>query len=301
MTVGFPLCLGVAVHERLIHVEDARVLACDAAPEGQFIVRLEAPACARDAAPGQFVHLRCDASLPMRRPYSILSVDRGAGVVEILFSVTGVGGRLLSGKVRGDVLSCMGPIGRPFALSSGRDTALLLGGGVGMPPILFFAGSLAPAGVFVVVASERPFPFETRAAAAAAPGLPDAVNLNLARLEDIGVNGRLASARGYDGCYRGFAHEAAALWLDAKSPDARARVEVFGCGPPRMLEACAAMAAEYDLPCRLAFEEHMACAVGGCAGCAIAVHRKGRRMMKRVCVDGPVFDAAEVYPGAFPS
>ena len=290
------------MHERLIHVEDAELLSRHDAPEDQHIVRLAAPKCARAAEPGQFIHLQCDACLPMRRPYSILSVERDAGQVDILFAAKGVGGRLLAAKSRGEVLSCMGPIGRPFEPTPGRDMPLLLGGGVGMPPVLFLADELAKdksRSPFAVLASERPFPFETRRASGGLEGAPDEASLSLARLEDIGVAGRLASGRGYEGCYKGAAHELAALWLAAKSPDELSRVEVFGCGPPGMLEACAGLAAEYKLPCQLAFEEYMACAVGGCAGCAIEIHRGGERMMKRVCVDGPVFDAAEVYPGLF--
>jgi dihydroorotate dehydrogenase electron transfer subunit len=65
-----------------------------------------------------------------------------------------------------------------------------------------------------------------------------------------------------------------------------------------MLAASAKLAHEFALPCQVSLEEFMACAVGGCAGCAVAVHSAGGPAMKRVCVDGPVFDAAAVFPPA---
>jgi dihydroorotate dehydrogenase electron transfer subunit len=72
---------------------------------------------------------------------------------------------------------------------------------------------------------------------------------------------------------------------------------LYGCGPEPMLTAVAALAREYMLPCQLSLEEYMACAVGGCAGCVVPVHEPAGLAMRRVCVDGPVFDAAAVYPG----
>jgi dihydroorotate dehydrogenase electron transfer subunit len=63
-----------------------------------------------------------------------------------------------------------------------------------------------------------------------------------------------------------------------------------------MLKAAAKVAAEFSVPCQLCLEEYMACAVGGCAGCAVPIYANGETSMKRVCVDGPVFAAAAVYP-----
>ncbi|MBV8909496.1 MAG: dihydroorotate dehydrogenase electron transfer subunit, partial [Gammaproteobacteria bacterium] len=67
------------------------------------------------------------------------------------------------------------------------------------------------------------------------------------------------------------------------------------CGPTAMLRSCAALARRYRLPCQVSLEEFMACAVGGCAGCTVAVQEADGPAMKRVCVDGPVFDAYTVF------
>ena len=73
---------------------------------------------------------------------------------------------------------------------------------------------------------------------------------------------------------------------------------MFACGPTPMLEACARLARDYDLPAQVSLEEHMACAVGGCAGCTVLVETDSGPAMKRVCVDGPVFNACEVFTAA---
>ena len=80
---------------------------------------------------------------------------------------------------------------------------------------------------------------------------------------------------------------------------ARAEVELFACGPTPMLKAIARVARRFGVPCQVSLEEFMACAVGGCAGCAVrVVTDAGGPAMKRVCVDGPVFDATAVFPPA---
>jgi dihydroorotate dehydrogenase electron transfer subunit len=84
--------------------------------------------------------------------------------------------------------------------------------------------------------------------------------------------------------------------LAALGEDARRETEIFACGPTPMLKAVAKLAKSYDLPCQVALEEFMACGIGGCAGCNVLVTTSEGPAMKRVCVDGPVFDARAVYP-----
>jgi len=81
--------------------------------------------------------------------------------------------------------------------------------------------------------------------------------------------------------------------------DSLKQVELFSCGPEPMLQAVARVAADYELPCQLSLEEYMACAVGGCAGCTVAVTSQQQTRMQRVCVDGPVFEARQIYPDLF--
>lgn len=284
-----------------INLEQARVLEHRALAGEQQILTLHAPETARAARPGSFVHLRCASFLPMRRPMSIMRADPATGAVEILYKIHGLGTRLLAQARVGDELSLMGPIGVPFRLSGYRSRPLLIGGGVGIPPMIFLADYMRrqrPAVTpLVMMGSEVPFPFTPRPSRILAPGVPDDCIAAMPLLEDWGIPSRLASGAGLPGCYAGFVTDLAREWIRSLPPGARHDVEIHSCGPTPMLKAVAALAREFDLPCQVSLEEYMACAVGGCAGCAVHVHGPGGIAMKRVCVDGPVFEAATVYPG----
>ena len=281
------------MHRGTIFVEDCEILAYEAHPARQWRLRIHAPRIAASAMPGSFVHVSCDPLLAMRRPMSLMRADPAGGWVDILYKEVGRGTRLLAAKRPGDTLSLIGPIGRPFETIPGRSRALLLGGGVGIPPMVFFAERLRhdrTVSILVVIGSEAPFPFETQVSDIAVPGLTSDVNATMPLLEQWGIAARLASGAGFGGCHRGYVTALARVWLDALDDDARNEVAVYGCGPVSMLEACVDLAREYALPCRVSLEEYMACAVGGCAGCAVRVRTGDGPAMKRVCVDGPVFD-----------
>jgi dihydroorotate dehydrogenase electron transfer subunit len=290
-------------HRGTIFVEDATILEHREFPGRQFVLRLEAPKCAAAATPGSFAHLSCDALLPMRRPLSIMRADAGAGWVDILYKIVGPGLAALSKQPPGAVLSVMGPIGNGFRPSVTRPRCLLIGGGVGIPPMVFLAESLktrrdADWRPLVLMGSEIPFPFTARPSTILVPGLPPETIACMPLLDDWGVPSRLASLAGFPGCFAGYVTDLAAKWLDSLDASARAEVEIFACGPTPMLQACARLARRYSVPCQVSLEEFMACAVGGCAGCAVPVVTDAGLAMKRVCVDGPVFDANAVYPAA---
>ncbi len=292
------------MHRGTIFVEDCEVLAHRKHPAGQWRLRVHAPRTAAKAGPGSFVHLQCDPLLPMRRPMSLMRADAGGGWVDILYKEAGHGTRLLAGKRPGARLSVIGPIGRPFEAVPGRSRALLIGGGVGIPPMVFLADRLRrdpSISAFVAMGSEVPFPFETRASDIPVPGIDGGAGATMPLLERWGVAARLASGAGLDGCHRGRVTDLARMWLEALDEDARGEVAVYACGPAPMLEACVDLARAYALPCLVSLEEYMACAVGGCAGCAVRVRTSAGRAMQRVCVDGPVFDGHAVAFGARPA
>ncbi|WP_018993251.1 MULTISPECIES: dihydroorotate dehydrogenase electron transfer subunit [unclassified Thioalkalivibrio] len=287
-------------HRGTIFQETARILDHQDAGAGQWILRVQAPECAQRAAPGQFAHIQCSPNLPMRRPLSIQRVDREAGWVEFLYKVVGDGTQALSQQPVGDSLSVLGPIGVPFRLNPDRPLRLLLGGGVGIPPMIFLADHLRRQGeagqTRAILGSEVPFPFRAKPSEILWPGLPDGAIATLPLLEDWGVACRLTSKAGIPGAHDGFVTDLARAWLKTLSPVERDQVELYACGPHPMLEACAELAAEFGLPCQVSLEEFMACAVGGCAGCTVPVRTPDGVAMKRVCVDGPVFAAADVFP-----
>lgn len=283
-------------HRDTILVEDAEVLESVAHAGRQHWMKLAAPRIAARALPGSFLHVRCAPRLPMRRPMSIMRANPARGEIEILFKVHGHGTELLAQAKPGEQLNLLGPIGVPFE-PSGKRRPLLIGGGVGIPPMVFLAEAmkrektLAP---FVIMGSEVPFPFQARPSRIMVPGVPPATIATMPLLEDWGIACRLASGAGFPGCFEGYVTDLARTWLEALPADARAEVEVFACGPTPMLKAVAALCRDYALPGRISLEEYMACAVGGCAGCVVGVETPAGRAMKRVCVDGPVFDAASV-------
>lgn len=286
-------------HRGTIFVDDAEILFQNSYPGDQYVLRVRAPQCAAHAQPGSFAHITCGPELPMRRPLSIMRVDANAGWVDFLYKAVGQGTRLLAQRKAGERLSVMGPIGQPFRPHRERSRTLLLGGGVGIPPMVFLAEHLKADKHWrplVLMGSEVPFPFTTQPSRVLVPGLPDGVIAAMPLLEDWNIPSRLASLQGYPGCFDGYITDLAHAWLNALTETQRAEVEIFACGPHPMLAAVAKLARAFALPCQVSLEEFMACAVGGCAGCTVRVETAQGPAMKRVCVDGPVFDAYQVFP-----
>ena len=279
-----------------IFVEDGELVSVETFPGDQFIMRVRAPKCAAAAKPGSFVHLTCGDTLPMRRPLSIMRVENDC--IEMLYKIVGDGLCWLSANQPGQIISVLGPIGQPFKPSPERSNTLLIGGGVGIPPMVFVADSMrqdsATWNPMAILGSELPFPFAERRSSIATPWAGEHVSATMPLLEDWGIPCRLATLSGFDGCFNGYVTDLADLWLASLSEAELQKTELFSCGPTPMLKAVAALADKYNLPCQVSLEEFMACAVGGCAGCTVRIRTADGDAMKRVCVDGPVFDAASV-------
>jgi dihydroorotate dehydrogenase electron transfer subunit len=287
-------------HRGTIFVENATVLTHEAFPGRQYVIRLAAPETAARASAGSFVHVTVDPSVPMRRPLSIMRVDREAGWIELLYKVHGEGLSHLAARRTGEVVNLLGPIGQGFTVRRDRPRPLLLGGGVGIPPMVFLADQVRVRDgegfrPLAILGSELPFPFRSRPSTILVPGMPDGVIACMPLLDEWGVPSRLTSRSGFPGCYDGYVTDLARIWLLQLDPGVRNEVEIFACGPTPMLRAVTALAREFQLPCQVSLEEYMACGVGGCAGCAVEVRTPAGPAMKRVCVDGPVFDAHSVY------
>ena len=228
-----------------------------------------------------------------------MRANTAAGWLEFLYKPVGHGLAHLANRAIGDRVSVLGPIGRGFEPDPERPTILAIGGGVGIPPIYFLAERLkdhSNTELLVLMGSEVPFPFKLGQSSPGIDGIADDVSTHVADLEEWGISSRLASNAGYDGCYKGFVTDLARTWLAALPAERLAEVQLVSCGPMPMLAATATLAAEFGLPCQAAVEEYMACGVGGCAGCTILVRTPDGPAMKRVCVDGPVFEARDVFP-----
>ena len=285
----------VKTHRDTISVNDCQVLAHYQFEADQYIITLESKEIADSTRPGQFVHLSVSGMLAMRRPISVMSVDADNGTFDLLYKIVGEGTKQLADRKIGDVLSVIGPIGNGFELTD-RKIPLLIGGGVGMPPMIAIAQKIkdnAYYNPYVILGSEVPFPFE--ASQSSLNGFNSSKFYTMPLLEEWRVPCGLASLQDYEGVYKGYVTDLAREYLDSLSSSDLKEVEIFTCGPNPMLEAVSKLANEYNLPCQASLEEYMACAVGGCAGCVVEVATENGPAMKRVCVDGPVFDAKTVF------
>ncbi len=281
-----------------IHVEEAEIITHQPFAGKQFYLQVKSPQIATLATPGSFVQLRCAASLPLRRPLSIMKTHPDSGTVDFIYKVVGKGTQLLSKQNTGSTLSLLGPIGQPFTLDPKFSLPLLIGGGVGIPPMVFLSDRLRKQSKhynpLVIMGSEVPFPFTPTPSQYMVPGLPDGVIAAMPLLEDWGITSRLATLQGYPGCFEGYVTDLAKTWLDKLTSEQQQKVAVFACGPHPMLAAVNNMAKAFQLPIQVSLEEFMACGVGGCAGCTVPIQTPQGLAMKRVCVDGPVFNGHDV-------
>lgn len=259
-----------------------------------------------EAAPGQFVQLLCNEPSEagwtggafVRRPFSIGGVHRLGDRVEleILHRAIGIGTHWLARLQRDDPVSLLGPLGRPFRLPDAASTALLVGGGIGLPPLIWLAESLRAAGrpaiAFCGSRTADLLPL-TREPASDCSG--DEPALFCREFSRVGVPGLVATDDGSLG-QRGVVPDVFAAWLDRHPETVRSAV-VYTCGPDRMMRAVARVCADRKLPCQVCLERMMACGMGTCQSCVVKVRDSAAPdhwRYRLCCTDGPVFDAGDV-------
>ncbi|HCP44831.1 MAG TPA: hypothetical protein DIU15_02205 [Deltaproteobacteria bacterium] len=263
--------------------------------ENIFLLRLRDPEMGRDMAPGRFVMLATAEGLaPLaRRPFSIQRVTDD--VYDILYKVVGEGTDLMSQMKPGLQVRVLGPLGNSFATPESDECAILLGGGVGIPPMVAMTDALEASGhhhwqAFLGVGSARE--------SGCFVGFDDRYLVDGARDERV----HLATMDGT----LGFEGHVVAAWLDWRERAGReaGRMRLYACGPMVMLRAVAAEAARLDLPCQVSVETMMGCGVGVCMACVIE-NADARNPEKRAtmspydrwllaCCKGPVFDSSAV-------
>ncbi len=266
----------------------------------QFIIILKAPKASKAAKPGEFAFVDCGENTLLRRPLSYLRTDPEKETVEFMYKIIGPGLEALSKLSTGDYVQMMGPIGNGFNHDPLKEIPVFIGGGVGIPPVLFLAEYLKQnfqdMTSYAFFGSEIPFPFELVTSSLKIHGLNEANNKTIKDLEDKNIPCRLASLEEFEGCYKGYVTELANSWLSNLPQSEKNKIVIYACGPELMLEAVSVLAKNHQVDCQLSLEEFMACAIGGCAGCTVKVTSGKDVAMKRVCVDGPVFDAKSIYP-----
>lgn len=239
------------------------------------IVRLtfHAPEIAAAAHPGQFVMVQTSASLDplLRRPFSIHQVGRD-GTVQILFKALGKGTARLARQQPGTFISLLGPLGNGFS-GPASAPACLVGGGLGIAPLLFLASRFQQQGINPSVI------LGARTSAELLPLLADFHNLGLT-VQTTTDDGSLG--------VRGFVTD---ILKNIPDPVHSPPPVVYACGPKPMMAAVFVLCQRQKFPCQVSLETTMACGFGACLGCAVPVQRGG---YAHVCTDGPVFAAEEL-------
>ncbi|MCX8052418.1 MAG: dihydroorotate dehydrogenase electron transfer subunit [Armatimonadetes bacterium] len=246
---------------------------------------LKGPKIAREAQPGQFVNVQVGKTTDplLRRPFSVHAAYPDEGVYSILYAVRGRGTTLLSEMRPGDELSVIGPLGTPFDLGESSDSRhILVAGGCGAAPLHFLCDALC-----------RKWGCDNVTVLAGAQS-KDAVVCE-AEFRANGVNVIVSTDDGSHG-FHGLATQLLETHLSkCISQTPGSHVRVYSCGPHMMLKQVAQICREAGVArCQVSLETVMACGVGVCLGCVQKVRGDSGTSYKRVCVDGPVFDAEEI-------
>lgn len=248
-------------------LEDATIVSQRELAPAVYCLVLAAPAVAKNAVPGQFVQLRIlTGAFTLRRPVGIAAADTERGTITVIYRVVGKGTHALSDLVTGEKVNVLGPLGHGFDVTAKRP--LIVGGGMGLSPMLFYASALNGAADVLMggkTASEL-FWQELYAGKVA----------NIYCTTDDGSLGT-----------KGFTTTLLPELLAKNDYDL-----VVVCGPEIMMRGVAKIAREYNVPCEVSLEKRMGCGLGACLSCSIDT-TDGKR--KKVCKDGPVFRAEEVF------
>lgn len=231
---------------------------------------LKTDTIAAQASPGQFVSVYCnDGGHLLPRPISLCEIDREHNALRLVYRVVGKGTEMFSRLKAGDTVEVLGPLGNGFPMEEAEGKRVfLIGGGIGVPPMLETAKQMRGEPVMVMGYRDELFLTEE---------LKKAGELVIATEDgSAGTKGNVLDAI-----------KAGALQADM----------IFACGPKPMLRALKAYALEQQIPCYVSMEERMACGVGACLGCvcqSTGVDEHSQVKNKRVCKDGPVFLSTEV-------
>ena len=262
----------------IVHQEEVCVICNESMGGGYYRMVLNAPRTARTAVPGQFVHFRCSPSADplLRRPFSVYDADEEAGTVSILYAVVGQGTALLPHFRDGDRTSILGPLGTGFTIPEEPGNRVLIGGGVGIAPLLFLGKVL----------------LEKKHRVKALLGMQSAETAAI--VQDFERAGIPVAVATNDGSLGACGH--VTCLVDEDSLEWNTDCRIYACGPRPMLQAVQEWARSCGVETELSLEERMGCGVGVCLSCVckVKVETESGWEYQRVCVEGPVFSAREV-------
>lgn len=231
---------------------------------------LHVPSIVKEAVAGQFINVYLnDPSKLLPRPISICEVDQASGILTLVYAIFGEGTRILSGYEAGTQVDVLGPLGNGYTLSQGKH--LLVGGGVGTPPLVQTAKTLFEMGETDITAV-----IGFRSEAYLVEALERFAKVYVATDDgSVGHHGTV---------------------IDVLNQEQLTGDMIYACGPTPMLRALQQWAHVEENPTQLSLEERMGCGFGACVGCSVKVPYDNEvgYTYKKVCKDGPVFDAKEV-------
>ncbi|MBI3786830.1 MAG: dihydroorotate dehydrogenase electron transfer subunit [Ignavibacteriales bacterium] len=237
--------------------------------EGIFALSFKSQVISRSAQPGQFVNIKsADGCLPLlRRPFSISRID--GDTIELLFNVIGQGTRMMAAKRAGDGIDVLGPLGVPFNYKSDYQTAINVGGGLGIAPFPFLTERLrSEKKSFLTVIGAR-----------------TGNQLVTRHLENTYI--------ATDDGSIGFHGNVVQFLEEYLSKHTAPKPKIFGCGPTKMLQSLSAFAKKSSIECEISLEGDMACGIGLCQGCPVE-RSNGQKKYALVCVEGPTFNCNDV-------
>ena len=241
---------------------NAEILSNEEVAEKIFRLTVDAPELAKISRAGQFVQVKISDEFTLRRPLGIASTANGK--IKIFYRAVGRGTEKLSARHSGEILNILGALGNGYTSRDGK--ILLVGGGMGLAPLLCAAEQFS-ADILIGGRTKDEVTFWQ---------------------EEFRPHTEKISVTTDDGSYakKGFVIDLLPEILSTGNYSA-----IYTCGPEIMMRGVAKIAAEKNLPCEVSFEKRMACGLGACLSCSIDTSR-GR---KKVCKDGPIFDAKEVF------
>ena len=240
------------------------ILQKDKISEAAYKFVLQCLGLSAQAYPGQFAHIAVEGKT-LRRPISLADIDPENGTVTIVFEIRGEGTAWLAERNAGDALDVLGPLGHGFTTYQEDKKVLLIGGGIGTPPLLPLAKI-----------------YGNRATALLGFRSKDFVILE-DEFKSAGANVIVATDDGSYG-HKGFLTPFIEAEIASNTID-----RIFSCGPMPLLKIVSEIADENSIPCQISLEERMGCGVGACLVCACQTNTG----MKHVCKDGPVFDNSQ--------
>ncbi len=234
----------------------------------------------------------------LRRPFSLAGREEIGknSILDIIHRVVGRGSAILSEVKEGEKLSVLGPLGNAFTWADDTETGVLVGGGVGLPPMLYLAQALYRAGkkalVFAGVTTARLLPLSLDSAVPASQaGWP---SLCVREFSQWGAETTISTDDGSLGS-GGRVSEALFNWIDQGRLKAKGSI-VYTCGPEKMMRAVAEGCIQRGFACQVAMERKMACGMGTCQSCICKTRTAGAPGWKYslVCTDGTIFDARSI-------